>query len=36
VKDRDVRAATMLLEIDGEDSDYEMEDGWDWIADVLE
>jgi len=36
VKDRDVRAAAMLPEIDGEDSDCEMEDGWDRIADVLE
>jgi hypothetical protein len=36
VKDGDVKAAASLPEVDGMDSDYEMEDGWDCIADNLD
>jgi hypothetical protein len=32
VKDDDVMATALLPEIDGDNSDYEMEDGWDVIA----
>jgi len=29
VKDNDVKAAASLPEVDGTDSDFEMEEGWD-------
>lgn len=32
VKDDDVKAAAALPEIEGDESDYEMEEGWDAIA----
>ena len=32
VKDDDVMVMALLPEVDGEGSDYEMEDGWDAIA----
>lgn len=36
IKDRDVKAAAVLPDIDGEDSDYEMEEGWDTIVHDLD
>jgi hypothetical protein len=36
VKSDDVRAAAALPDVEGMDSDYEMEEGWDRIADSLE
>jgi hypothetical protein len=36
VKSDDVRAAAALLDVEGMDSDYEMEEGWDQITDSLE
>jgi hypothetical protein len=32
VHDNDIRAVTVLPEVNGQDSDYEMEDGWDAIV----
>jgi hypothetical protein len=36
VKNDDVKAAALLPEMEGTDSDYEMEDGWDHIAESLD
>jgi hypothetical protein len=36
VKNHDVKAAASLPEVEGVDSDFEMEDGWDVIADNLD
>jgi hypothetical protein len=36
VRDGDVKVAALLLEVEGTDSDYEMEEGWDHIAENLE
>jgi hypothetical protein len=36
VRDGDVKAAALLPEVEGTDSDYEMEEGWDHIAENLE
>jgi hypothetical protein len=35
VKDSDVKAAAVLPDIEGTDSDFKMEDGWDNIADSI-
>jgi hypothetical protein len=35
IKNDDVIAAAQLLELGGEDSDYEMEVGWDTVADAI-
>jgi hypothetical protein len=35
VKNSDVKAAAALPDVQGMDSDYEMEDGWDRVADNL-
>jgi hypothetical protein len=36
VKNDDVKAAASLPEVEGTDSDYEMEEGWDCIAESLD